>query len=120
MLEDVSLLELVREADRVLVVAGHSYDARHRDDNDVIGQEDDSESIGALTRALDAVDADDAALMTPGGPSVVFLRDRQPLAVVTFLSPNFVRCSQLWTFDRRLRSPESLTRWLTEHGMVDA
>ena len=44
------------------MVAGYSYDARHREDNDVIGREDDAVSIAALIGALAADDADDAAL----------------------------------------------------------
>lgn len=48
MVESDSLLESAREADCALVVAGYSYAARHREDNDVIGREDDAVSIAAL------------------------------------------------------------------------
>ncbi|MEO5679757.1 MAG: hypothetical protein ABIS47_08815 [Acidimicrobiales bacterium] len=101
-------------ANRILVVEGPTYDPAHRRLNHVLADVAEPASIDALHDALEG-QIGDAAIMTPGRPSLVFLKDRECCAVVTCILPSFVRCPAAWDLDARLADPVRLTTWLHEH-----
>ncbi len=110
------LAQVVGSADRVLLIVGPDYDARHREMSEVLAEERDRESIDGLVIALDTLDADAMDWTTPGGPSLVFLEDRAVLATVACVLPDYVRCPALWAGDRKLLHPDRLAAWLSQHG----
>ena len=113
------IADLARSCTTVLVVSGSVYDAHRRRSNDVLASVSDRESIVEVVDAL-AAEPTDHAWMTPGGPSLVFLADREVLLVATWLPPDHVRCPQLWSLDAQLARPDRLERWLLTHGVGPA
>lgn len=64
-----------------------------------------------LETALLMASPSDAALMTPGDPTIVILDDRKVLLTIQCLQPDFIRLTALPDGDARLHDPEVLRRW---------
>ena len=67
--------------------------------------------LAALGPALAATPGD-AALMTPGDPTIVILDGRDVLYVVQLIGETHVRCTTLWDTDARLNQPTAVAAWL--------
>jgi hypothetical protein len=98
-------------SDHVQVVAGSSFDPRHRRANTVLADIRDPRLLTSLAEALVAGPEGDVSMMTVGDPSIAFLRGRELIAVVQCL-PGYVRCNAIWPSDARLANAAALEHWL--------
>jgi len=101
------------------VVAGATFDERHRKQQKTLAVESSSAALADLRLAL-SIDADSLLdginWMTPGEPTLaLFGEGRELLATVTYLHPDFIRWRP-WGADARLADPEALCRWLASRG----
>lgn len=110
--ESEDLAAAVASADRVVVVAGSSYDASNRKVNVVIGEVAGRAAVEGLLEALTTGPGERMDWMTVGNPTVAFLKGRSLLAAVQCLPPDYLRCPELWGGDAPLRHPSTLERWL--------
>ena len=91
-----------------------AYDPRNRRNNDILARVDDSDGIQVLADALRmAPDDSPSELMMPGGPTFVFLQQRDVVVESVFVD-GLLRCAQ-WEGDRPLAKPERATSWLDQH-----
>lgn len=105
------------------VVAGATFDERHRSHQTTLAVESSSEALAALRLAL-SIDADSLleahAFMTPGEPTIaLFGNGHALLATVTYLHPGYLRWRARGA-DARLADPEALPRWLASRGWISA
>lgn len=109
------------DADRVIIVDG-PYDPRRRKNNTVLGQCADGSGITALLECLETTTGERGHWMTPGYPTIAFVRGRSELiatvkvvgntrASLEFADGWAIR-SSLWSGDAPLRRPEELSEWL--------
>ena len=101
----------VSEASRVLVVAGSEYNGSDRSANVVLADVSDERMIASLGVAL-AAQPTDAALMTPGDPTIVILNGSEVLHIVHVVGATFVRCATIWSGDAQLVQPDALGDWM--------
>jgi hypothetical protein len=106
------LRRAVGSANQVLVVDGSSFDPQKRRNHEVIADASSPDLIAALLSVLTAAETTDAAIMTPGDLSLVFLRDRAVLGVVVCIERRWIRCRELWDGDARLLDETALTGWI--------
>lgn len=114
--ESEALAAVANSADRIVVVAGSSYDARNRKANDVIGRAVGPTAVEDLLDALRTGPGERMDWMTMGNPALAFLDGKTLLAVVQCLPPDYIRCPELWGGDAPLRNPQALARWMTLHS----
>ena len=108
---DAVISEAFAAATRVLVVRGSTFDPGHRASQEVLADVDDPSLLTELQSALIASPTD-AALMTPGDPTIVILHDRTVLLMISCVQPDFIRLSAFSEGDARLSDPAMLQRWL--------
>ena len=98
----------------VAVVRGSTFDTKHRAANEVLVTVRDRAAIDRLRVALRA-ESSDAAIMTPGDPTIALLSERDLLASIQLVD-GYVRCPELWEGDARLDDPTAPTDWLASVG----
>jgi hypothetical protein len=88
-----SLSVVLAGARRVRVVAGGTFDHRHRNAQETLAAEDDPEAVASLREALQTARDDDGfSFMTPGDVTFAFYGEGHDLlATVTYLAPDFIR-----------------------------
>lgn len=112
-----SLVDLLVDATRLLVVDGTDYDPSSRDRTRALFRDADPASVAQLVPSLDTgLSPDDVALMQwPSLMFVLFAGDRV-LARVAYLG-GWLRWDG-WSGDRPLAHPADLASWLTVHGLI--
>ena len=113
---DALIREAFAAASRVLVVRGSTFDPTHRASQQILADVRDPSMIADLETALMASPTD-AALMTPGDPTIVILEDRKALLAIQCVRPDFIRLTALTEGDARLHDPSALARWLAQQPM---
>lgn len=100
----------------VAVVAGSEYDTRRRKNNDVLAEVDAPEEVAAVVAALRVGNLDaQAALMTPGHPTLAFFDASGDYLTHVALLGGWLRWEG-WPSDAPLVDAAALSAWLTAHG----
>ncbi len=99
----------------VAVVRGSTFDTKHRAGNEILVTVRDRAAIDRLRVALRA-ESSDAAIMTPGDPTIALLSERDLVASIQLVG-GYVRCLELWEGDARLDNPTAITHWLASTGV---
>jgi hypothetical protein len=95
--------KVVGPATRLVVAGGYSaFDPVKRSRNEVLAETESASTIEAIVEALGFQDEGRMDWMTPGQPTLVFIRDREVLASVRCLLPGYVRCEEVWEGDVEL------------------
>lgn len=102
--QDSSRLETaLSRANDIVVVDGATFDSRSRKANTILAESGDPAVVASIASAI-APDFTQERMdwMTPGGPTIAFLCDRELLAAIACLNPGWVRCPSLWDGDAPL------------------
>jgi hypothetical protein len=113
------LSDLIGRTNRVVVVRGDRYDVRQRPRNDALADVRGEDAVADLVAAL-AAESSDAAIMTPGTPTIAFLRDREALMTATLVGAAFIRCPARWEHDARIIDPQRLVAWFADRELRHA
>lgn len=94
----------------VEVVRGSTFDSKHRAANEVLVTVRDRVALDRLRAALRA-ESSDAAIMTPGDPTIALLSERDVVASIQLVG-GYIRCPELWEGDARLDDPTAPSDWI--------